>query len=292
MQAPRSVWALLAVGLIALGASPILIRLAGDAPALTLALWRTSFVTLVLAPAALTRGRREMAAFTPRDWGLALGAGVLLGLHFMAWILSVQQTSVASAAVLVTTSPLFIVVLGAVFLHERPSRRTVSAIVVAVAGAALIGMGESGESTVYPNPMLGNALALGAAVLVSVYLLIGRAVRQQTSFVAYFAPLNAAAAVTCLVACLATGAPVTLPLAAALLAVTMGLGPGLLGHGSFALALKYLPAALLGLLSLAEPIIASAVALVAFNEVPSPVAVVGMVAVLAAIAAVVSAREA
>jgi drug/metabolite transporter (DMT)-like permease len=87
------------------------------------------------------------------------------------------------------------------------------------------------------------------------------------------------------------GVPLGLPLPVALLAVAMGLGPGLLGHGSFAYGLKYLPAALIGLLSLAEPVFASTVALFAFREVPSTVGVVGMAVVLAAIAAVVTSRD-
>jgi len=283
------VWGLVVAGLLILGASAILIRIAGDAPALALAAGRTVAVSIVLAPWMLTTGRAEIARFTARDWALSLAAGVLLGLHFIAWITSVQLTSVASASVLVTMSPLFIAVLGGVFLNERPSRRTWAAIGVAVVGAVLIGLSER-DGGVYPNPVLGNATALGAAFLVSVYLLIGRAVRQRTGFVAYFGTLNVAAAVTCVVGCLVSGVPLSLPWPIALLAVGMGLGPGLLGHGSFTLALRYMPAALLGLLSLAEPVVASVVALFAFGEVPKPLAIVGMVAVLAAIAAVVTNR--
>ena len=290
-RAPAHVWALVAAAVLAIGASPILIRLAGDAPALTLAAWRTLTVTALVGPVAFVRARGEVAAFTRRDWALVLGAGVLLGLHFMAWIVSVQLTSVASASVLVTMSPIFIAVLGAVFLAERPTRRTAAAIGVAVVGAVLIGLSEGSGDGVYPNPALGNGLALFAAVLVSVYLLIGRAVRRKTSFLAYFAVLNAAAAATCVAGCVVAGVPLGLPLPAALLAVAMGLGPGLLGHGSFAYALKYLPAALVGLLSLGEPVLASTVALVVFGEVPTALGVVGMAVVLAAIAAVVASRD-
>lgn len=289
--APARVWALVAAGLVAIGLSPILIRLAGDMPALTLAAWRTAAVSVAVAPLALrARERSEMAAFRPREWALVLASGVLLGAHFMGWIVSVQLTSVASASVLVTMSPIFIAVLGAVFLKERPSRRVATAIGVAVVGAVLIAQSE-GTGGSYPNPALGNALALGAALLISVYLLIGRAVRQRTSLWAYFFPLNVVACATCVVGCAAAGVPLGLPLAAALLAVAMGLGPGLLGHGSFNYALGYLPAALIGLVSLSEPVIASVIALVAFGEMPSAVGVVGMAVVLAAIAAVVTSRE-
>ena len=289
-RAPAVVWAFVGVGLVAFGSSPILIRAAGDVPALALAAWRTATVALVLAPVALVRSRAEIRALSRRDLALVVGAGVLLGLHFMTWIVSVQLTSVASAAVLVTTTPVFVAVLGAVFLSERPARQTVAGIAVAVVGAALIGLGEGTEAGVYPNPALGNALALVASVLMSVYLLIGRAVRQRVGFVTYFWTLNVAAAATCLVGCAVAGVPLGLPLPVALLAVAMGLGPGLMGHGSFAGAVRYLPAALLGLLGLSEPILASVGALLWFGEVPPPLAVVGMAIVLASIAAVISAR--
>lgn len=289
-RAPAPVWALVVLGLVAFGSSPLLIRMAGDVPALALAAWRTTVVSLALAPFALTRSRAELAALSRRDLALMAAAGVLLGLHFMAWTVSVQLTSIASAAVLVTTSPVFIAVLGAVFLSEKPTVRASLAIAVAVGGAAMIGLGARGDG-VFPNPALGNALALAAAVLISVYLLIGRAVRQRVGFVSYFWALNVAAAVTCLAGCWVAGVPLGLPPVAAGLAVAMGLGPGLLGHGSFAGALRYLPAVLLGLLSLAEPVLASAFALVWPGEVPPPLALMGMAVVLAAIAVVVTERR-
>ena len=286
-RAPAGVWVLVGIGLVAFGSSPVLIRLAGDAPALALAAWRTSVVALALAPFALGPGRGEILALSRRDWLLVAAAGVLLGLHFIGWIVSVQLTSVASAAVLVTTSPVFLAVLGGVLLGETTSRRAWGAILVAMGGAAMIGLSEPPAGS-YPNPAVGNALALGAAVLISAYFLIGRAVRPRLGFVTYFWSLNVMAALTCLLACLWAGVPLGLPLPAAALAVAMGLGPGLAGHGSFVAALRYLPAAWIGLLGLAEPILASVAAWAGFGEVPQPLALAGMALVLGSIAVVVS----
>ena len=291
MRAPGAVWLLIGLGLLSFGAAPILIRYAEGAPALTLAFWRTSVVTLLLAPFALTQARQEIVAFSSREWALIVGAGVLLGLHFMSWIGSVQLTSVASSSALVTTSPVFIVALGALVLDERPGRRTVASIGVAVLGAALLAFGSGDDRGVFPNPALGNALAVGAAALVAVYLVIGRAVRQRTSFVAYFAPLNAAAALTCGAGCLLAGEPLGLSGSAAWLAVALGVGPGLVGHGSLNVAVRYISAAFVGLLTLTEPVLATAIAAVAFREIPSPVTVVGMAVVLGAVAAVIGSRE-
>ena len=288
---PRAVAVAILLGLVSFGASPLLIRYAGDTPALAIAAWRTLLVAGLMLPAVALTRRDEIRQLPAREWALAVTAGVFLGVHFVSWIQSVQLTSVASSSVLVTLSPVFIAVFGAVFLREVPRRRTWIAIAVAVFGAVLIGWGESGSrATALPNPALGNGLALLAALLVSVYLLIGRSVRQRTSVLTYFAILNAVAALTTVSVCLALGVELGLSPRVFGLCLLMALGPGLLGHGSFNLALAYYPAAFLGLLSLSEPVIASVGALVLFGEVPSPLTVVGGGIVLVAIATVVGAR--
>jgi drug/metabolite transporter (DMT)-like permease len=64
-----------------------------------------------------------------------------------------------------------------------------------------------------------------------------------------------------------------------------------LGHGSFNYALQYVSAAIVGMLALLEPVGASILAYVLFGEVPPPASIVGMVVVLAAVAAVVWRRN-
>ena len=281
---PSVVW-ILAVGLASLGISPILVRLGTSAPGLAVAVWRTVFAAVLLAPIALPRAGAEMRAFTRRDWTLVVAAGVFLGVHFIAWIESLYWTSVASASVLVTTSPLFIAVLGYIFLRERLERRTVVAILVGVVGAALIGLGDAGAET-FPDAWVGNGLALLASLLVSVYLLIGRAARQRLSFLAYLFPLYVVAALTCLVAALARGTDLAQPPGILVLCLAMAILPQLIGHGSFNYAVKFLPAALLGLLSLSEPIGASVAAFFLFGEVPGGLALAGMGIVLLSLAVV------
>jgi drug/metabolite transporter (DMT)-like permease len=289
-RAPALVWLAVGLGMVAFGASSILVRFADSAPGLALAAWRTAFSVLLVAPAALTSARHEWRTLSGRDWALLLAAGVLLALHFTTWILSLYYTSVASAAALVTTSPLFIAALGAVFLGERPGRRTVVATVAAVAGAALIGWGDA-QDAAFPRAGFGNALALAAAVLVSVYLLIGRVVRQRVSFFAYMVPLYAVVAAVTVGWAVGAGTPLAQPGKIVGLCLLMALGPGLLGHGSVNLALRYLPAALLGLLSLAEPVLATTFAFVLFGERPSVMTLAGIVVVLAAIGVVIASER-
>lgn len=285
---PAVIYLVIGLGVLSFTFSPILVRWASDAPGLAIAVWRTAFAVLLLAPAAWWRIRPEVRTFDRRDVVLILGAGVLLGLHFIAWIESLYHTTVASASVLVTTTPIFLVVLGFWLLGERLSWKTVVAIVAAVGGAALIGVGDAHGEGVGPNPLWGNTLALGASLVASLYLLIGRVVRRQVSWLAYVFPLYAVAALTTLVAAGFRGVPLFGYDGGFYgLCLLMAIGPQIFGHGSFNYALHYFPAALVGMLALLEPVGSSALAFVFFGEVPNPLAVAGMLVVLGAVAVVV-----
>ncbi len=290
---PRRIYVVLSLGVLSFAFAPILVRWAGDVPGLAIAVWRTVTAAAVLIPVAAARTAPELRRLTRRDVMLTGAAGVFLGLHFIAWIESLYHTTVASASVLVTTSPIILAALGYLFLGERLRRGTVLAIGIAVGGAGLIGWAGAGTGALGQGALLGNALALSGALLVSVYLLIGRVVRQKVSWLAYVTPLYAVAALTALAAAVLRGVPLT-GYSWSFYAVCAGLalGPQVLGHGSFNYALQRVPAALVGMLALLEPVGASLLAYGLFGEVPPPASIVGMVVVLAAVAVVVWRREA
>lgn len=282
-ERPVFVYPVLALGLLSFAFSPILVRLAHEGPGMAIAVWRTTFTVLMLSPLALPRIGAEVRRFTRRDVLLILVSGVLLGFHFVTWIESLYLTSVASASVLVTTSPIFLAALGYIFLKERLSRKEVIAIGVAVVGAGMIGLGDASGLDV-ANSFLGNGLALLAAFLVSLYMLIGRVVRQKVSWMAYVFPLYVVVALTILISALLSGVPLFSYSAEFYgWCALMALGPQLFGHGSINYALRYLGAALIGLLTLLEPVGASIMAYFLFGEYPHWIALLGMLLVLAAI---------
>jgi drug/metabolite transporter (DMT)-like permease len=277
---PLAVYWILALGLVSFSFSPILVRFANDeAPALAIAVWRTVFAASLLLPFALARAGAEIRSLTPRERMLILTAGMLLGFHFVTWIESLYHTTIASASVLVTMSPIFLAIFGFLFLKERLTLRVSAGILLAVLGAALIGWGDASGGP--SGSLFGNMLALTAALLVSLYLLIGRVVRQGTSWLAYVFPLYAVVALTTLVTALVRHTDL-LEYSGAFygLCLLMAIGPQIIGHGSFNYAIKYFPAALLGLLALLEPVGASMLAYLLFGEVPSPLAFAGMALVL------------
>ena len=290
---PPRLYVVLSLGVLSFAFAPILVRWAGDVPGLAIAVWRTVTAAVVLLPVAVVRIGPEVRQFTHRDVGLIVGAGVFLGLHFIAWIESLYHTTVASASVLVTTTPILLAILGYLVLGERLRWTTVGAIGAAVGGAALIGWADVGRVVLGRGALVGNSLALGGAVLVSVYLLIGRVVRQKVSWLAYVTPLYTVAALTALAAAGVKDVPLFgYSWTVYGLCAGLAIGPQVLGHGSFNYALQYVPAALVGLLALLEPVGASILAYVFFGEVPPVASIIGMVVVMGAVAVVVWWRDA
>ena len=289
---PRVVGAL-SLGVISFAFAPILVRWAGDVPGIAIATWRTVTAAAVLLPGlARPSVRKQLRQFAWRDGLFILAAGAFLGAHFILWIESLSHTTVASASVFVTSSPALVAVLGYLVLGERLSVGTVLALVAAMGGAVLLGWADAGAVTMGRGALWGNTLAFGAALLVSVYLLIGRVVRQDVSWWAYVPPLYAAAAASVLVAAWVQGTPLLgYSWRFYGLCVALALGPQVLGHGSFNYALQHLSAAIVGMLSLLEPVGASILAYLLFDEVPPALSIGGMVVVLAAVAVVVGRRN-
>lgn len=283
LRIPVSVYWALGFGLLSFSFSPILVRLAGAAPGAAVAMWRTVMATAVLMPFAARTAVTDWVQLKARGRLLTIIAGVLLGLHFIAWIESIYHTSVASASILFTTNPLFIAGLGYLLLGERLMRSTVIAILVSVIGAGLIGVGDATDAH-FPRALLGNALALSSAILFAGYLLIGRVTRQKSEWLSYVFPLYAVAAATTIPYVVVRDVPVLgfgweVYTACAL----MALGPQILGHGSLNYAVRFIPAAILGLLGLSEPVLATVWAWLLFGEIPGPVTLVGIVITLGAL---------
>ena len=287
----------LLLGILAVSTASIFIRYAQPgASALTIAAGRLVLATLVLAPLALTRHRPALARLTAREWRLALLAGVFLAAHFALWITSLEHTTVASSVVLVTTTPLWVGLLSPLVLREPLTRRLTLGIALALAGGAVVGLGDTGGShaagtgaglagAAGSGALLGDLLALAGAWMMAGYLMVGRRLRAGLTLVPYVFVVYGMAAVVLTLAMAATGhslfglAPNT-----CLWLVLLALVPQLLGHSSFNWALRYLPASFVAIALLGEPVGSTALAYGLLHEVPTPLKLGGAALILAGIA--------
>ena len=286
MSLPPYVTLALAVLLVSVGA--ILVRLA-NAPPLAVAFYRMAIASLLLYPFAVMDARRSWPALARGPRLLLVASGVALALHFATWIASLSHTSVAASVLLVNTAPLFAIVMSRVFLRETPPFAVKVAIPIAMAGAALIALGERASS---PASLFGNLLALAGAVTLATYQVIGRGLRDALPLNAYILAVwgTAMFALAGLMAAFGTRFG-NYPVRTWLLFVALGIVPTLGGHGLANRALRSLPAPTVGLFLLGEPVIAALLAFAIFGETPGPTTLAGGAVVLGALALVLTRRS-
>ncbi|MFI9327330.1 DMT family transporter [Kitasatospora sp. NPDC052868] len=201
---PRVDLLLLAVSVSGISLSAPLIS-ATAAPALAIAFWRNVMSVGVLGPYALLRHRGELRGIGRRALLLAIAAGVLLAAHFALWMPSLRMTSVASATALVTTTPLWTILLMRL-LGVRAPRLVWLGTGVAFAGVLVL---TGVDLSLSPRALLGDALALGAGLAAAGYMLLGAEVRKTVSTTAYTLVCYATTAVVLLAVCLVAGTPMS-----------------------------------------------------------------------------------
>lgn len=274
---PRSVVVSgLAVGVTAVSFSAILVRVAlGEEPAVDMALaisfWRTVGGAVALAPFALRAARRAEVRMTPTRRKQLAGSGAFLALHFALFLGSLALTTVASSVTLTTMSPIFVALGGMWFLGERTARRTWIGMGITTLGAVLIGFADANAIDLGPKALLGDAMAFGAAIAVTGYMLTGRVTRRDVPAPLYSSVVYAWAGAILLLVCLAVGAPLWGYDAVTWLAI-LGIivGPQLLGHTVFNTLLSSVPATIVSIVILAEPVGSTVLAWLLLDELPAP----------------------
>ena len=257
-----------------------------NADPLVIAAWRLLFSLVIVGIAlVITRQWRDWRRLTLRDAAFAIAAGTALAFHFWAWNASLHLTTIAASVTLVNMQPAFIVAISAVFLREVPTRMQLVGIAIAIVGAIVIAIPawNEGDATVRAGAILGNMLALSSAVTAAVYYSIGRLLRHKYGLWSYVGLAYSACAITLLVAVSATHAAMTPQPARELsIFVALAIGPMLLGHTGMNWALKYMPAYVVNLVTLGEPVGATLLGalLPGLKQIPSALTLVGGVIVL------------
>jgi len=269
----------LGLSLVGISFAAPLVRLSTAHP-VAIAAWRLGFSLLIVAIALAVSGQwRQLRRLGSRDIAVASAAGVMLALHFWSWNTSVGLTTVAASVVLVNLQPVFVALFSARWLGEPPGRRQWLGIALALAGAGVVAAaGFTAIVAAGHRPLLGNLLAVVGAITAAVYYVIGRGLRKTIDLWAYVGVVYGA----CFVALLAIAAIWRVPLTPQPprdLAIFAGLaiGPMLLGHTGMNYALRYLPAYVVNLTVLGEPVGATLLAAIipGIAEVPTASTLVG-----------------
>lgn len=270
----------LTAGTLAFGFAPILVRLAPGVSPITLAACRTLFAVLLLAPfwgihKHKTSRKTKGIPAGKQQW-LVILAGASLGLHFTLWIASLNYTTVASASVLVTIHPILLIIAESMLMKRYFHKVTWAGVFIAFSGSAVLGLADKFSGNAFPHPLIGDGLAVTAAVMFVIYFLLGRQLRQNAEWIDYVFRVYGYAALTCLIFVLVSGSPMIPDKAGILVALGMAVGPQIIGHGSLNYAVKYVSPTFLSTLVLVEPLLSTLLAWYFFDEIPAILSFIGI----------------
>jgi drug/metabolite transporter (DMT)-like permease len=268
------------LGTVLFSTSSVLVRWAAPLSPFEIGFWR-----MVVAAATvwfIARLRGEAISLHRADLPRFAVFGLVAALHFVCYIASLSFTTVAHSLALVYTSPIFVTLFAAIFLHEPVTRRKWLGILVAVLGVAVLaGM----EPTLNWRMVVGDLLALASAVWFGFYSVIGRAQRERYPLLTYATGVYAVAACWILPAAALTFTGAVSGVAVVAL-LAMGIFPLGIGHTLYNAALRRLHPTIVNLVATQEVTGGVILALLLLGEAPSLNALVGAAITLAGIAMV------
>lgn len=263
----------------------VFIRLLGGLPDAEILAWRVSIAFAVLAPAVLIVPRWRTAFYDAVRHPASLGISAFMFGYFALAVMTYRHLPVAIGALIISTSPVWVLILRTLF-EKRPTSRELCGLASALIGVAMCILPRLANGGEWPgSPLLGAAIALGAAICSAGFVYS----RSRTRHSARAVPAPVAAAVTC-----AFGLPVLLWLAV----FGDGLGAAafdargwmlLIGLGAFSTALptlaysiasSRLSSLVTAMLNLLVPLASGIAAAIILREFPSAWAIPGGVLVL------------
>jgi drug/metabolite transporter (DMT)-like permease len=279
------------LGAITIAFSSILVRLSHASPS-TAAIFRCVYALPALGLLAWWEDRR----YGPRSWQdrrMAVAAGVFFSADLILWHHSIGDVGAGLATVLANIQVVLVPLVAWAVLAERPPRKVLVAVFVALGGVLLIsGVLEHGAYG--RNPERGAIFGLTAGVAYVGFLMLLR--RSGVDLRRPAGPLfdaTAVAAVLCVIAGAVIGdahlAPVW-PGAGWL--ITLALTSQVLGWLLITVSLPRMPAAFTSLLLTIQPVGSVALAALIFGESPSTLQLVGVAIVLGAVVAASAPRRA
>jgi len=243
-----------------IGFAPIFTKLAlrtGIGP-IAIAGWRLGIAALVFAP-FLLRARpaadaSEAPAARPGPWALAI-PGLCFAADLATWHLAFELTTAANATVLANLAVLVVALAGYLFLGERFDWRLPAGALLGLVGVASLIRLSLATETVGPEQWKGDLISLATAVSYAGYIISVKWLRQGYGALPILVASSAVGGALCFVLAVAHGESL-IPTRSVgwLYLLGLGLVAHCVGQGLVTVSLKRLPASLVSVLLLTQPV--------------------------------------
>ncbi len=262
----RRAFLMLLAGAVFIALAPIFVRMS-TIGMLPTALWRTALAIPGLVIAAIVvpsgAGRRRTPANIKHVGWFAL-AGFMFAGDLGTWHFAISYTSVADATLFPNTAPIFVAIFTFVLFGTRFSLKFLIGMGIALVGVILL-LGLS--SDVNRQHLVGDGLGMTTALFYAGYFLVIARLRGDYTTPSVMAGTVIFTTLFLIPTALLAGSS-ALPANAAAWLPLIGLAllSQSLGQGLIAYAFAFLPPAFGAVTLLVQPVIAAAIAWVAFGE--------------------------
>ncbi|MDK6028673.1 DMT family transporter [Ignisphaera sp. 4213-co] len=246
------------VASISIGLASIFIRLSNASP-IACAFWRLLIASIIIAfsPSGSTKHIFSKHTLYP------FLAGIALATHFVLWMDSLFRVSVAVSTTIVVLYPIHLAIVETL-KGEKPSILEVAGIVMGFASVITLSLY---TSTHVGGSLIGVAESFAASIAAAIYFYIGKISRKFMALKEYAVTAYASASITTLLYSFIAKdnvfsyIPKSWPWLLALAVVPM-IG----GHTTMNYLLKFYKSSTVTSIALAEPAIASALAVIILGE--------------------------
>ena len=253
---------LLFLALLSISTSPIVAKGLIGVSAISIAFWRMIIAStfLWIYSGIYNQGRMKLDDNLKRT----ILAGILLGIHFALFFGAIKLTSIANATFLGTTAPIFTIIFEIIILKRTFNKYISSGLIMTLIGSLIIlGVDFNFNS----NDSIGCIMALLCSFCLGIAFIISEKVREVENTIVYTRTLYFTAAITLLVIGIIRQDNIFHFNSMEFLGLAyLGLVPTIIGHNSFYYSIKYVSPTIVAAFPVGEPVIATILAYLIFNE--------------------------
>jgi len=257
---------LLIFGVFASSTSFVFIRESTEAPVM-LAAYRLLLTVLLISPLFI----RDYLQFNRGELGklfrAAIWPGLVLGCHFITWVIGARLTTGANATLIVSLIPLVMPFFMFFLYREKVTRNEIIATCFAMLGLVIMSLGDFNISTDY---LIGDLVCLVSMVLFGLYLALAKNSAKYDSIWLYIFPMYLVAGIFCFV----TGLFFSSPLHSyspyeGLMIVLLAVVPTIGGHTILNFSMQKFRGQTVSIINMGQFIFAGLLAYFIYMEIPT-----------------------
>ena len=270
------------LGVLLLGTGPMFVKYV-HANGVLVGFYRLFFAAIMLSiPVLIIKPKEEKPLQTGGGLKWAVLGGLVFATNISLWCSALNFTTASAVTLLDNTAPVWVGLIGWLFLKERQPWQYWLGLLVTIGGAGIM----IGWDILYSSGQqsTGNLIGIASGLSYALYILITQQARRYMSSLRYSWLVSLSGSAGLVVAAVIMGLfREPLPLNSLFMIFLMALTSQVIAWVLVNHALGKLPAAAASVALVGQPVVTTLLGIVILKEIPSPLQLVGALVCLAGI---------